>query len=170
VLRLTLIRHGNAEWKDSSIADFDRPLNKRGTSEAEGISKVLLEAGLVPELLLASAARRTQQTAELVGRGLGIAARRVKLVEQLYLARADVILSIAQGTGPKVSHLAIVGHNPGISELAHSLAPENASLPELATGCACSLTFTTQSWATLDGPAASAVHYEPPAKLFKLFS
>ena len=170
MLRLTLIRHGNAEWKDSSIADFDRPLNKRGTSEAEGISKVLLEAGLVPDLLLASAAKRTQQTAELVGRGLGIATRRVKLVEQLYLARADVILSIAQGTGPKVSHLAIVGHNPGISELARGLAPEDVPLPELATGCACSLTFATQSWSTLDGPATNAVHYEPPAKLFKLFS
>ncbi len=170
MLRLTLIRHGNAEWKDASIADFERPLNRRGMSEAEGIGKVLMEAQLVPELLLASTAKRTQQTAEIAGRMLGLATRRVKLVEQLYLARAEVILSVAQGTGPKVHHLAIVGHNPGISELVRNLAPEDAQVSELSTGCACTLTFTKRSWANLEGLAANAVRYEPPAKLFSLFS
>jgi phosphohistidine phosphatase len=170
VLRLTLIRHANAEWKDSSIADFDRPLNKRGLSEAEGIGKVLAEAEIAPELMLASTAKRTQQTAEIVGRLLGLAARRVKLVEQLYLARAEVILSIAQGTGPKVHHLALIGHNPGISELARALAPEDEKVAELSTACACALTFTARSWTNLHGPAAKVVRYEPPAKLFNLFS
>ena len=169
MLRLTLIRHGNAEWKDASIPDFDRPLNKRGLGEAEGIGKVLMEANLVPELLLASTAKRTQQTAEIVGRMLGLAARRVKLAEQLYLSRAEVILSFAQATGPKVHHLAIVGHNPGISELARDLAPQDEPLAELATASAYTLTFTAKSWLTLDGPAVRAVRYDPPAKLFNLF-
>ncbi|MEJ0039440.1 MAG: histidine phosphatase family protein [Gammaproteobacteria bacterium] len=170
MLRLTLIRHGNAEWKDASIPDFDRPLNKRGLSEAEGIGKILMEADLVPELLLASTAKRTQQTAELVGRMLGLAARRVKLVEPLYLARAEVILAFAQGTGPKVHHLAIVGHNPGISELARNLATTDETLAELSTGSAYTLTFTATSWVKLEGPASRAVRYDPPAKLFNLFS
>jgi len=170
VLRLTLIRHGNAEWKDTSIADFERPLNRRGMSEAEGIGKVLLEAQLVPELLLASSAKRTQQTGEIVGRAMGLAARRVKFVEQLYLARAEVILSVVQGTGPKVHHLAIVGHNPGISELARDLAPEDAQVAELSTACACTLTFAKKSWTNLEKPAVDIVSYEPPAKLFTIFS
>jgi phosphohistidine phosphatase len=169
VLRLTLIRHGNAEWKDASIADFERPLNRRGISESEGIGKVLMEADLVPELLLVSSAKRTQQTAEIVGRILGLASRRVKQVEQLYLARAEVILSIAQGTGPKVHHLAIVGHNPGLSELARNFAPEDVHVSELATACACTLTFTKRLWTNLEGPASNAVRYEPPARLFNLF-
>ena len=170
MLRLTLIRHGNAEWKDASIADFERPLNRRGMGEAEGIGKVLLEAQLVPELLLASSAKRTQQTAEIVGRAMGLTPRRVKFVEQLYLARAEVILSVVQGTGPKVHHLAVVGHNPGISELARDLAPEDAEVPELSTACACTLTFTKKSWADLEKPAVRIVRYEPPAKLFTIFS
>ena len=171
MLRLTLIRHGNAEWKDATIADFDRPLNKRGLSEAEGIGKVLMEADLVPELLLASTAKRTQQTAEIVGRLLGLATRRVKLAEPLSLARAEVILSFVQGTGPKVQHLAIVGHNPGISELARELAPKDETLAELSTASAYTLTFAaTKSWVNLVGPASRAVRYDPPAKLFNLFS
>ncbi|MEJ1964744.1 MAG: histidine phosphatase family protein [Gammaproteobacteria bacterium] len=170
MLRLTLIRHGNAEWKDASIADFDRPLNKRGVSEAEGIGKVLMENNLVPELLLASTARRTQQTGEIVGRMLSLPTRRVKLSEQLYLARAEVILTLAQSTGPKIKHLAIVGHNPGLSELARSLATEETPIAELATGAACTLTFTLKSWASLASPATRAVRYDPPTKLFSLFS
>jgi phosphohistidine phosphatase len=169
VLRLTLLRHANAEWKDANIPDFDRPLNKRGQGEAEGIGKVLLEADLVPELMLVSSAKRTQQTAEIVGRALGLATRRVKLVEPLYLARAEVILSLAQATGPKVHHLAIVGHNPGISELARELAPEDARVGELSTASACTLTFTDASWSNIHGPAARAVRYGPPSRLFNLF-
>ena len=170
MLRLTLIRHGNAEWKDASIADFDRPLNKRGLSEAEGIAKVLLENDLVPELLLTSTAKRTQQTAEIVGRVMELPTRRVKFAEQLYLARAEVILTLAQSTGPKVKHLAVVGHNPGISELARELAPADAPIAELATASACTLTFVLNTWAELAPPAAHAFRYDPPAKLFNLFT
>lgn len=170
MLRLTLIRHANAEWKDAHIQDFERPLNKRGLHEAEGLGKVLLEAQLVPELILASSSKRTQQTAEIVGRVLGVPTRKVKLAEQLYLARAEVILALAQATGPKVHHLAIVGHNPGISELARELAGETGQMPELATGCACSLTFANDSWTDISAPASSAARYEAPAKLFPLFS
>lgn len=169
MLRLTLIRHGNAEWKDASIADFDRPLNKRGMSEAEGIAKLLLENDLVPDLLLASTAKRTQQTAEILGRVLELPVRRVKLSEQLYLARAEVILSLVRLTGPKVKHLVVVGHNPGISELARELAPADAGIGELSTASACTLTFVSGSWADLAAPAARAVRYDPPAKLFNIF-
>lgn len=169
-LRLTLIRHANAEWKDANIPDFDRPLNKRGLAEAEGIGKVLHEAQVLPDLMLASTAKRTQQTAEIVGRLLGLATRRVKSMEQLYLARAETILSLAQATGPKVHHLAIVGHNPGISELACDLAGDEAQMAELATASACILTFDDTFWSNISGPAAHSVRYDAPGKLFKLFS
>jgi phosphohistidine phosphatase len=170
VLRLTLIRHANAEWKDASIPDFDRPLNKRGLNEAESLGKILLENELVPDLLLASTAKRTQQTAEIVARTLDLPPRRVKAVEQLYLARADVILTFVQSTGPKVSHLTVVGHNPGISELARSLSPADAPPVDLSTGSAYTLTFSASSWSELESPATQAVRYDPAVKLFSLFS
>ncbi|HEY8507157.1 MAG TPA: histidine phosphatase family protein, partial [Steroidobacteraceae bacterium] len=84
--RLTLVRHGNADWKDSSVADFDRTLNRRGTGESEAIARRLLEQDLMPDLLVASAARRTTQTAEVLAREFGMSTRRVHRDEQLYLA------------------------------------------------------------------------------------
>lgn len=168
--RLTLIRHANAEWKDARVADFDRPLNKRGLGEAEAMGKLLLEQEQVPDLLLASPARRAQQTSEIIARKLNLATRRVKAAENLYLAQPEDILTFARATGPRVQHLAIVGHNPGISELAKFLAPEGVTIAELSTGAACTLTFTVRIWSAIAPPAARAVQYEPPAKLFGLFT
>jgi phosphohistidine phosphatase len=167
--RLTLIRHANADWKNASVPDFERPLNKRGLGEAEAIGKLLLEQELVPDLLLASAARRTQQTAEIIVRKLTLAPRRLKAIELLYLAPLEDILTLAQNTGPKVQHLAIVGHNPGLSELAKLLAPEGMTVAALATGAACTLTFTAREWADIGPPAARAVQFQPPQKMFSLF-
>jgi phosphohistidine phosphatase len=168
--RLTLIRHANADWKDASVADFDRPLNKRGFTEAEAMGKLLLEEALVPDLLLASPAKRAQQTADTLARKLDLLPRKVKSAEHLYLAPPDDILTLVRSTGPRVQHLAIVGHNPGISELARLLGPVGTAIAELNTGAACTLTFSVRGWTSIAPPAARAVQFEPPTKLFGLFT
>ena len=86
--RLTLMRHADARWKDPGVSDFERPLNRRGTTAAEAMARRLLELELVPDLLLASPARRTQQTAEIVARELSLPPRHVLREEALYLASA----------------------------------------------------------------------------------
>ncbi len=100
--RLTLMRHANAEWKDPQISDFDRPLNRRGQSEAEAMGRRLLELQLTPAILLASSARRAEQTAEIVARELGVGARNRRSEEPLYLTQAEDILRVVQTTGPRL--------------------------------------------------------------------
>ncbi|HEY6926103.1 MAG TPA: histidine phosphatase family protein, partial [Steroidobacteraceae bacterium] len=68
--RLTLMRHGDAQWKDPEVADFVRPLNRRGSGESEAMGRRLSELTLLPDLIIASPARRAQQTAEIVAREL----------------------------------------------------------------------------------------------------
>jgi len=127
VKRLTLMRHANAQWKDPQVSDFDRPLNRRGTSEAEAMSRRLIELKLIPTILLTSSARRAQQTADIVARELGVLPRNMRSEESLYLAPVADILRVIQTTGPRIPHLMIVGHNPGITEIANLLAPPPAS-------------------------------------------
>jgi phosphohistidine phosphatase len=170
VKRLTLIRHANADWKNLTVPDFDRPLTKRGITEAESIGKLLLENELVPDLILASTARRAQQTTEVLARKFELAPRLIKSAESLYLATVDDILALVQVTGPKVQHLAIVGHNPGLSELARHLAPFEAEIVDLTTAAACSLTFGTRAWSSVGPPAHDASQFQPPSKLFSLFA
>ena len=168
--RLTLMRHGDARWKDAGLKDIERPLNRRGTAAAEAMARRLLELELVPELLLVSPARRTQQTAEIVARGLSIPARRVVREEKLYLAAAIDLLQVVHETGPRISHLLLIAHNPGVSELAAMLVPEG-SKSGLATAAVCSIAFNAPGWSAL-GPqtVTQVLHESPPGGLFGLFA
>jgi len=170
VKRLTLMRHGNAEWKDPDIPDFERTLNRRGTSEAEGMSRRLSELGLVPTLLMFSPARRAQQTADIVTRELGIPPRHRRSEESLYLAEAKDILQVVKGTGPRIPHLMIIGHNPGLSDVVRLLAPDVAN-PELGTGASRTLTFDARTWSAIDAGNLKDTHSESPAVgLFRMFA
>lgn len=168
--RLTLMRHGEARWKDAGVSDLERPLNRRGTNAAEAMARRLLELQLVPELLLVSPARRTQQTAEIVARALSVPARRVVREEALYLASAADLLKVVQGTGPRVAHLLLVAHNPGVSELVQLLVPQGEA-GGLGTAAVCSMTFDTAHWTAVGVAQLRDVQRETPGKgLFGLFS
>jgi phosphohistidine phosphatase len=170
VKRLTLMRHADAQWKDPEVVDFARPLNRRGSSEAEAMGRRLTELVLVPDLIIASPARRAQQTAEIVARELAIPLRSLHYEEALYLAGAQEILRLARGIGPRVPHLMIIGHNPGISELAHLLVP-GTDIGGLATAAICTMTFDTDQWVAV-GPSLTrdVLNEQPPSRLFSLFA
>lgn len=157
--RLTLIRHAHADDKPPGGSDFDRPLSTRGLREAGALARYLLERALLPDLLIASTARRTQQTAEILMQVLALPAQRVQPVQQLYLASADVLLHAVRDVQPEVAHLAIVAHNPGVSDLMHALLPEDVELGELVTAGACTLTFDVNSWSDLRSSATGYASY-----------
>ena len=168
--RLTLMRHADARWQDPGVADLERPLNRRGTAAAEAMARRLLELALVPDLLLVSPARRTQQTAEIVARELAIPARRVQHEEKLYLAAAHDLLQVVQRTGPRIAHLLVIAHNPGVSELMTLLVPKSGSA-SLAAAALCSIAFDAAGWDGIGAGTVTAVQREaPPRGVFGFFS
>ncbi len=169
--RLTLMRHADARWQDAGLSDLERPLNRRGTAAAEAMARRLLELALVPELVLVSPARRTQQTGEILARVLSLPARLVMSDEALYLASAADLLKVVQATGPRVTHLLVVAHNPGVSELVQQLVPE-AEASGLVTAALCSIACDTDHWTAIGVASVKDVMREtPPARrLFGLFS
>jgi phosphohistidine phosphatase len=168
--RLTLMRHGDARWKDAGLSDLERPLNRRGSAAAETMARRLLELELVPDLMLVSPARRTQQTGEIVARELSIPARRVVREERLYLAAVGDLLQVVRETGPRISHLLLIAHNPGISELAGLLVPKGTQ-PGLASAAVCSIAFDAADWNALAPERVTQVQHEsPPGRLFGLFA
>ncbi len=166
--RLTLMRHADARWNDPAISDLERPLNRRGTAAAQAMARRLLNLELIPDLLLASPARRTQQTADIVARELSLPARLVLREEALYLASAPDMLKLVLGTGPRVAHLLVIAHNPGVSELVQLLIPQRSSAG-LATAALCSIAFDAAHWTAIGSAAVTDVQREkPPARLFGL--
>ena len=167
--RLTLMRHADARWKDAAISDLERSLSRRGASAAELMARRLLELELIPELVLVSPARRTQQTAEIVARELALPPRRVLREDTLYLATCADLLALVQRTGPRVGHLLVVGHNPGVSELMQHLLA-HGKRGALGTAALCSIGFECEAWTGISPEAVRQVQHEaPPARLFGLF-
>jgi phosphohistidine phosphatase len=95
--------------------------------------------------------------------------RHVLREEGLYLASAAELMKLVQGTGPRITHLMIVAHNPGVSELAQLLAPEQEA-KQLPAAALCSIAFETVDWRAIGRVAVSSVCREAPAsRLFGFF-
>jgi len=172
VKRLTLMRHADAQWKDPEVADFARPLNRRGHSEAELMARRLIELALIPDLIATSSARRAVQTAEIITNELSLLPRTIRYEEALYLGGAQDILKLVRTIGPRVSHLMIIGHNPGISEAAHLLVPDR-EMEGLSTAALCSITFDIEQWsAVAPSVVRESMNEGPPSPsgLFSLFA
>jgi phosphohistidine phosphatase len=123
--QVILVRHAHAEWPGYDGRDFDRPLTARGQSDAHAAGQAMRAAGHCPAVVVASPARRTRQTAEILCGELGLAAGALSLVDALYNApgstlRAQLRLSAADAGGPVM----LVAHNPGISELGRLLGTD----------------------------------------------
>jgi phosphohistidine phosphatase len=162
--RLTLIRHASAEH-DADVRDFERPLSRKGQNEALEMARRFLERGLIPDLILASAATRTRETAETFAKVLGVAARLVQADDALYLAEGEAILTTIRAVGPRVGHLMVIGHNPGISAAAISLAPEAIS-NDLPTCGTLTMNVACQTWNLIDRRCVRDSERDSPRKFF----
>jgi phosphohistidine phosphatase len=124
--RLILLRHAKAERSAPSGRDFDRPLSSRGLSDAARAGRALASAGLIPDVVLVSAAVRTVQTWERAAAALPDA--KVQIRQDLYNAPSERLLAVAQAEHDAQTVM-IIAHNPGIGALAYELA-EAATLAE----------------------------------------
>lgn len=154
--RLMLLRHAKSDWPD--VPDHDRPLAKRGKHDAPLVGRWLRDHGYLPEVVVCSDARRTRQTWKLVARELG-GSPAVRFEPRAYAASGLTLLYLARELPAACRSALLIGHNPGVSDLARSLVepPEpgisfptaavavlefDGGWPDLAPGHARLLDFT----------------------------
>jgi phosphohistidine phosphatase len=118
--RLILMRHGKAEQHAASGGDFERALAPRGQGDAALMGQVLAKAELSPVLALVSSARRTRETWEAASPAFPAA--QVEIRRDLYHAEAQDVLAAIRDAAPGEGTVMVVGHNPGLHELALRLA------------------------------------------------
>ena len=123
--RLILFRHAKAEPRAAGMDDFDRPLAKRGREDAALIGQVLAREGLVPDLALVSPARRASET-WLHARDAFPAAK-AELDRGLYNAGPEAIREVIEARADAADTVIVVGHNPGLHELAVELLIEGGA-------------------------------------------
>lgn len=126
--RLILMRHGKAERHAQSGGDFERALVESGRADAAVMGRILSGAGVMPDLLLVSSARRTRETSEQVIEAQQ-SRTRVELLRDLYHADPEDILQALDDHGDGAGTVMVVGHNPGLHELALRLAVQGGASP-----------------------------------------
>jgi phosphohistidine phosphatase len=161
--RLFLIRHAKAE-PSVGRDDYERALAGRGRDDARRVAEVLRTRDLLPDILLHSGALRTKQTAEILASEWP---RRVELQEELglYDATQDMLFARARELADAHASVGFVGHNPGIGELAVSLAGSGA-FPDLRR---MTVKYPTGAVAVLDFPVEAWEDVEPKTALLALF-
>jgi phosphohistidine phosphatase len=158
--RLLLVRHAKSAWDDPSLADHDRPLAPRGVNALPRLRDHLARGEHRPQLVLCSSSRRTVDTFDGI-RWVVAKRARVEVDEELYLADADVLLARLHGVDGDVRCAMVLGHNPGIEDLALLLVGSgDAGLREqlavkFPTGAAVTLSFDG-AWVDL-GPGAARI-------------
>ncbi len=169
-MRLYLIRHAEAEGSDDDLPDHDRPLTSDGQQQARALGVWLAQRGERPSLLHCSSARRALETArgilsELPRGALPNASR------DLYLASTQQLLELVREAPSDRASLWIVGHNPGMAELALRLAGqgESQALRRMAARfppAACArITFSHDDWHAIEpGTGELAAYWTPAAQ------
>lgn len=142
---LILFRHAKSAWPEN-VEDHERPLAERGRKAAPVMAKWLTGKGLKPSVALVSTAKRTQETWELVAPELGKVTKRDN--GEIYEASAWRILDAIHGVEPSVETLMIVGHNPGMEDLARLLIKGDGG----EAGARMRQKFPTAAVAVLDIP------------------
>ncbi|MDQ1121132.1 MULTISPECIES: SixA phosphatase family protein [Pseudoxanthomonas] len=141
---LILLRHAHAEPALPGQSDFDRPLAPHGQAEAEAAGRWIKDQRLIPDRVLCSPARRTRETLEAVLATTGYVEQRLE--QAIYEATAGTLIGLADAHRD-VDRLLLLGHNPGLEQLAALLHSGSTSdYRGMPTGSVVVLTFAE------DGP------------------
>jgi phosphohistidine phosphatase len=167
--RLFLIRHAKAEIAVGRL-DYARKLTGRGRDDAKRIAKALEARHFLPDVLIHSGAARAEETAKILAatwRG------KVALKEdaKIYDASLATLLDRTHAIANEHEHVGLVGHNPGLSELATVLSGSGAE-PELhrlaakyPTGAVAVLDFSVSRWADVERCSGVLALYLTPGEL-----
>ena len=157
---LFIVRHAKSSWKDHSLSDFDRPLNKRGKRDVPAMGARLKAHNILPDLIISSPANRALTAAKGIAEQIGYTLANIVEDHALYHASSRDIIQLIANTENKHESLMIFGHNPGFTYLINDLS--DFYLDNLPTCGICGIEFPIDSWKSLPVQKGNKVLYDYP--------
>jgi phosphohistidine phosphatase len=139
--KLYLLRHAEAELFSASGKDVDRKLSSNGKNHLHNVSPVYRKI-ITADAVLCSAASRTEETWKLLNLNVGPSSFHT----ELYGASTDELIQFIQEVSNEFSRVLLIGHNPGLSDLATYLTDEFYSLK---TGQLLEFDLEISDWRTI---------------------
>jgi phosphohistidine phosphatase len=168
--RLLLLRHAKAERSQPGGGDHDRVLAARGRADAKKLGAYLARHAFVPDRALVSTAARTRETWELLAAAFAKVPP-ADFEDRIYNAPAQTLLQAIKENGPQTGTLLVIGHNPGLQELATMLiatgdidARERLG-EEFPTSALAAIGFAAETWAGIHAHGGRLEHFVTPGWL-----
>lgn len=161
---LILVRHAKSDWKDIELSDFDRPLSKRGLSDAPMMGNILKEKNIKPDIVYASSANRAQTTAKLLTKKLGYLEEDIHLDRNIYSDGPNYIMNMVSKLDNNINTIMLFGHNPDFTYMSSFLSGKHFSnVPTCGVVC---IDFEIDSWKEVKNVNGNIRFFEYP-KLYK---
>ena len=160
--QLTLIRHAKSSWKEFGMEDAARPLNRRGKRDAVKMGQRLAAIGFRPDVMIASSAKRARSTATRLGKEIGYPKTKIVIEDGVYHATSERLLHLVRALDDALGHVALVGHNPGFTELSSLLSRD--FIGDLPTCSVVRLELAVSSWAAVSRKCGTLLDFDYPKR------
>ena len=168
--RLLLLRHAKAERSQPDGRDHDRVLAPRGRDDARKLGSYLARHGFVPDRAMVSTAARTRETWALLAAAFDKSPP-ADFDDRIYDASPQSLLQVIGTAGPDIRTLLVIGHNPGLQELAALLtasgdidARERLG-EDFPTAALAAIGFATEDWSGVHPHGGRLEHFVTPGWL-----
>ena len=158
---IILVRHAKSSWKDLSLDDFDRPLNKRGKRNAPFMGTKLKEKQIKPDLILSSPAKRARKTATSIAKAIGYPKKKIIFDENMYHSSAWYLYQMVRSLDDVHETIMLFGHNPDFNEFADMLLKINPVHNIPTTGVYC-IRFKVNGWEKVLEGKGESVFFDYP--------
>ena len=161
---LLLLRHAKSSWEYPELQDWERPLNKRGRKDAPKMGKWLKKNFNKPDLVLTSHSVRTLATISKAGKELGLKGKDYLPEPRLYHASPSTLWDIIRSFPDHENTAIVVGHNPGLTEFANEICPDN-SVDNIPTCGAYAVKFRCSEWKDANQDNSEFLFFQYPKNL-----
>ena len=159
--RLYLIRHAKSSWNNADLADYERPLNKRGEKDTPFMGKRLKKHDVKPDLIISSPAKRALKTAKIIAQEIGYPTKKIYTNESIYDAAPLSLLNTIRNIDDLYDQVMLFGHN-SITELARYFTKYQVeNVPTCGIFC---IGFDLDSWEAVSEGKGDFIFFDYPKK------
>lgn len=158
--KLCIIRHAKSSWKDFTLDDFDRPLNKRGMLNAPFMGNKLKDKNLVPDIIISSPALRAKTTAEIIAKKVNYN-KKIVFKKDIYEVGMSALHKILAKIDDDNTIVFLFGHNPELNMLAKKYVDFDENI---VTSGVVEIEFDCDSWNQISAKNGKLISFDYPKK------
>lgn len=160
--KIYLIRHAKAGDAEFGMRDFERALSKKGKNDVIFMAKRLKSFGVLPDLIIASPAKRAKTTAKIIAKTIGYEEPSINFQESLYDSSYQTYRYLLDSMDDSIKSIFIVAHNPTITQTGEILS--GAILTNMPTCSIVCIEFDAKNFKDIKEDSGKILFFDYPKK------